>query len=584
MYIGGKPTCFAMNYLYFFSCAGLVAVMCLMGTRRLSTDGATRIDAFTTTPSLCGEGGATARPGVDGKYIRRLTGWGDRRYPITTKSDSAQYYFDQGLGFYFGYHFAEALASFREATRFDPSSAMTYWGQALASGPYYNTYVYKMPKEVPEVIAEMRRHSTGVNEKEKDLIDAMSRRYSTDMSNSDRHELNRNYASTLEVLTGKYPQDNDIGALHIDAVMLEHKWDFWSHDGLPRPWTSQLVRLSESILQREKHPAILHYYIHLVEASKTPQRGLASGNKLKEVNPGIGHMVHMATHMYQRNGLYSLGVSVNEEANAINNAVDRRIPSLNLGQDRSTHFFAVQSFCAMTAGMYRDGLPLYERARTRQHELSPDLQTDVYGQYVYMMPTLALVRLGKWNEILAADVTDASWKYAWVLDQFARGLAHVRKNDIPSAEKCLANIRANLDDPVLAVRLLPFNSPAQSCRIAEALLEAEIGFAHGKTDASLASFRRAIAEEDQLIYREPHDWVVPARQFMGRKLLQLGRASEAEHLYREDLVDNPGNGWSLTGLSQSLVKQGKAEEAAAVEKQAREAFASADVTITGSVF
>ena len=541
------------------------------------------LDAASLTAALCGSLSGTVAPADDGKFIARLSGWGDRSYSITTRSDSAQYYFNQGLGFYYGYHFAEALASFKEASRFDPASAMTYWGQALAMGPFYNTYVYKMPKQVPETIAEMRRYAANVNEKERDLIHAMAQRYSTDMTNADRKQLNRNYTLALESLTKKYKSDSDISALYIDAMMLEHKWDFWSNDGQPRAWTNDLVALTESILKREKHPAVLHYYIHLVEASREPQRALASANSLKAANPGIGHMVHMATHMYQRNGLYGLGVSVNEEANAVNNGVDKRIPSMKLGQDRSPHFFAVQSFCALTAGMYKEGLPVYERARKRMADLSPDLRTDTYGQFVYMMPVMARIRLGKWQEILSADAPDSTWKYAFVLDQFARGVAYVRGQDLAAAGKSLSRINAQLSDSLLAIRYMPFNSPLQSCRIASALLEGEILFAQGKQEAAFTAFRKAIVEEDNLIYREPHDWVVPARQFLGKYLLKAGRIKDAESVYREDLVDNPENGWSLVGMSQCLKAQGRTKEAATYELRYKEAFAFADVAVGASV-
>jgi len=549
--------------------------------RRNRTDIETVIPA---TPAMCGAPGADVFPGEDGKFIKALAGWGGRNYRITTTSDSAQYYFNQGLGFYFGYHFQESFASFKEAARFDPQCAMAYWGQALSRGPFYNMFVYKMPKDVPEIVVEMMRTSGKANAKEKDLIGAMAQRYSTDLSNADRQKLNRNYAAALERMISKYPDDNEVKSLYVDAVMLEHKWDFWGNDGSARPWTNQLIGICESVLKNDRHPAIMHYYIHLVEASRTPGRALAAANDLKDANPGIGHMVHMSTHMYQRNGLYSEGVRVNEQANAVNNATDLRVPGLRLGQDRSTHFFAVQSFCAMTAGMYKEGLPVYDRARTRTMDLSADLRTDTYGQFVYMMPVLARVRLGKWDEILSSNATDSTWKYAYVLDQFARGMAYVRGKQQKEARICLKNIDAQLTDSLLAIRYMPFNSPLQSCRIASALLSAEILQADGKTKESFAAFRRAVEEEDKLVYREPHDWVVPARQFHGRHLLKTGNYKEAERVYREDLVHNPSNGWSLVGLSNALQKQGKTKEAESCNAKARKAFASADVEVVESVF
>ncbi|MEJ1238114.1 hypothetical protein WBG78_08295 [Chryseolinea sp. T2] len=576
-----------MRKLNFFLLVAFIGAVLLMGadwtySRRQRSESVKAAEL--NASALCGSTGANIEAGDDGKFIKALPGWGGRNYKISTKSDSAQYYFNQGLGFYYGYHFQEAFASFKESSRFDPTCAMAYWGQALSRGPYYNTFVYKMPKEVPEIIVEMRRAAMQVSAKESDLISAMSQRYSSDMSNVDRQLLNRSYASALEKLVAKYPDDSDIKSLYVDAVMLEHKWDFWSNDGNPRPWTNSLVNICESVLKKERHPAIMHYYIHLVEASRTPGRALGTADALKDVNPGIGHMVHMATHMYQRNGLYSEGVRVNEQANAINNVTDLRIPGLRLGQDRSTHFFAVQSFCAMTAGMYKDGLPIYDRARNRTVALSSDLRTDPYGQFVFMMPVLARIRLGKWEEILAGSAPDSTWRYAYVLDQFARGVAHVRHNQQKEANKCLKRINAQLSDSLLAIRYMPFNSPVQSCRIASALLAGEILYSEGKATESFDAFRKAIAEEDKLIYREPHDWVIPARQFLGKYLLKNGKLREAESVYREDLIHNPLNGWSLTGLSQALQKQGKTKDAELNKGKARQAFSSADVDIAESAF
>jgi hypothetical protein len=76
-------------------------------------------------------------------------------------------------------------------------------------------------------------------------------------------------------------------------------------------------------------------------------------------------------------------------------------------------------------------------------------------------------------------------------------------------------------------------------------------------------------------YGEPKDWVLPARHFAGACLLQLKRASAAERLYREDLVQNPGNGWALLGLAQSLESRDK-QGAATFRDRAGVAFAAAE--------
>jgi tetratricopeptide (TPR) repeat protein len=522
---------------------------------------------------------------VNGKYISLLSGWGYHSYTITTNSDSAQIYFNQGLSFYYSFHMREANASFKEAARFDSTCAMAYWGQALASGPYYNEYSYKMKKGIIEALQEMDKYSEGVTAKEKDLMQAMKQRYSGDTTNADRPQLDKSYATGVYPLIKKYSNDNDIKAMYIDAMMLVHKWDFWNNDGTPKSWTPELVSLCEEILKDDPyHPAALHYYIHLTEASKQTKLALRGADVLKETMPGVGHMVHMATHMYQRNGLFVQGVEVNEEANNVYNAVDSIAPMLKYGKNGVLHIYAVQSYCAMNAGMYKKSIPVYSRARERVTELKPQLQNDTYNQFVYMMPVIAWVRLGKWDEILESPSPLASWKFARVFDDFARGMAHVHHDNIIVAKRYLDSIQINLNDSLLNVRLMPFNSPAQSGRIAASILKAEILYEENKWDECIRAFNDAVDEEDKQIYREPPDWYIPARQYLGAYLLKMNKAKEAEKIYKEDLVWNPGNGWSLLGMYQSLVAQGRKDEAAVYRGKYMKAFEGADVEIKASVF
>ncbi|MEP7109248.1 MAG: hypothetical protein ABI760_14740 [Ferruginibacter sp.] len=533
----------------------------------------------------CGPSPAGIAADDNGKFIPVLPGWGHHSYKISTRNDSAQFYFNQGLNFYYSYHFREALASFKEAARFDKSCAMTYWGQALAMGPYYNSYSYKMKKEVPDVIKTMNGYQATAAEKEKALIKAMQQRYSADTSNADRVQLDRNYAAAMSLLKEQYSGDDDIKALYIDAVMLEHKWNFWSNEGNPKPWTPELVNLCEAILKRNPvHPAALHYYIHVTEASRHPELALHGADVLKDVMPGVGHMVHMATHMYQRNGLFAKGVYINEDANAVNNRVDSLAPNLGIGKNSVIHIYAVQSYCAMNAGMFDKGMPVYRRARNRVIDLRSDIDKDAYSQYVYMMPVIACVRLGKWEQILQSPSPDARWKYASVLDNFAKGLAHVHNNNLLAAKQCLGKLELDLTDSLLAVREMPFNKPVQCGNIASGILKGELLYAEGKTSEAIAVLKQAVEEEDKLIYREPQEWLIPARQYLGAFLLKINKAKEAEKIYREDLISNPGNGWSLLGIHNSLVVQNKIREAAKFKAGYINAFKAADVKPLASVF
>jgi tetratricopeptide (TPR) repeat protein len=533
----------------------------------------------------CGFPASDISANEDGKFIPLLPGWGHHSYAISTANDSTQIYFNQGLNFYYGYHFREALASFKEAARFDKTCAMAYWGQALAMGPYYNNYYYKMGKGLPAVLREMNNNMATTTAKEKELIKAMQQRYSTDTSNADRPQLDSSYASAMHLLVKQFISDDDIKALYIDAAMLQHKWDFWNNDGSPKNWTPELVTLCQGMLLRQRlHPAALHYYIHLTEASHEPQLALRSAELLKEAMPGVGHMVHMATHMYQRNGLFAKGVAVNEDANTVNNNVDDLAPNLHIGKNNIVHVYAVQSYCALNAGIYSKGIPMYQRAKNRMLALAGGIENDAHNQEVFMLPVIAMVRMGKWQEILAAPAPDKSWKYAVILDCFAKGLAQLHnKNDL-AAKQLLDQLEATMLDSLLAVRSMPFNAPVQMARVAAGILKGELFYAEGKNTEALNAFKTAVEEEDKLIYREPQEWMLPARQYLGAYLLKMKQPALAEKVYREDLVANPNNGWSLLGLFQSLQAVGKKGEAALYKDSYIAAFKDADTMPVASIY
>jgi tetratricopeptide (TPR) repeat protein len=516
-----------------------------------------------------------------GKFVIALPGWGSYSYKISTSNDSAQFYFDQGLNMYYGYHMKEAVASFMEATRLDPGCAMTYWGQALAMGPYYNAaHSYTIPGKIPEVLAGMNKNMGRASEKEKHLIKAMNRRYSSDPSVAKTKTFDKAYAQELKELIHVYPNDLDIKTWYVDAIMLMHAWDFWNHDGTAKEWTPEVVALCEKVLKSNPdHPAALHYHIHLTEASRHPEVALANADALKKLLPGVAHMVHMASHEYQRNGLYAKGVEVNDLAD--NQLMIYESIAKNLALNKhSPHYFAVQSYCALSGGMYDKGMQSALRCRG---SVSP-VYENTYDQYLFMIPVLTQVRMGKWSEILEDSIQpDANWPYANVIGHFAKGMALVNTGKADEAVAHLAQLRERAKDPILEKRRIPFNSPVQMTGIAENILDAAILFSNKKYDDAIQKLNAAIAIEDKLIYTEPNDWPVPVRQFLGAYLLKLRKPVLAEKVYREDLERNPGNGWSLLGLHQSLKMQ-KKKDTDVYKAQYVKAFLDADRLPPASAF
>jgi tetratricopeptide (TPR) repeat protein len=517
-----------------------------------------------------------------GKFITLLPGWGQHRYPISSKVDSATIYFNQGLNMYYSYHAREAIASFKEAARFDPSAVMAYWGEALAMGPGYNfAHIYRVPEAIPAVLRLLNDPGNNCSTKEKDLVSVMNLRYQVDSSSSKKIVLNESYSEGMRKLMNKYPEDLDIKALYVDAVMLEHPWNFWNNDGSPKEWTPELASICESILKKNPaHPAALHYYIHVTEASRHPEVALSSADALKDLLPGVAHMVHMSSHEYERNGLYAKGVEANNKAD------DNLIRYDSLAKNLFTrvhipHYFAVQSYCALSGGMYNQGMPLAFRCR---NSVTPAYE-NTYDQYLYMMPVLAMVRLGKWQEILSDKIIpDPHWPYAGILYDFAKGLALLHTGSIDSADRRLKMLQEKITDSILKDRRIPFNTALQGAAIAENILQAEILFKKKKKSAAIRFINKAILAEDSLIYTEPKDWMIPARQFLGAYLLKMKKPVQAEKVYRDDLIWNPGNGWSLLGLYQSLMAQNKSDEAIKYKSAYLTSLSAADKIPPGSVF
>jgi len=532
-------------------------------------------------------------PNADGRYAPVFPGWGHYHHPITASNDSAQFYFDQGLSLYYGYHLTEAVASFKEAAVKDSNCAMAYWGQALAMGPYYNnSYYYKMPHAVLPVLSQMNRLADRASAKERELISAMDLRYSADTTDSHRGVLNRAYSERMKELIAKFPDDADVKALYIDGVMIEHAWDLWDSKGVAKTWTPELVKYCDDILASNPyHPAALHYHIHLLEASRHPEVTLSSADKLKDLMPGIPHMVHMSSHSYQRTGLYTKGITVNDSANAAQKYYDSIAGQLHLGPI-VVHYYAVEAYCALNAAAWQKAKIAAAQCQ-RTVAANRLIAQRNYLQYLYSVPLFVQVKLGKWSEILDQPAPDKSWVYASLLDDFGRGMAYVRTGNTAAAQRCLDSLNVILKNPVLAIRQLPYNAAVVGAGVAEGILEGELLFAQHRSEAGIAAFRRAIEREDSMSYLEPRDWLLSARLFAGVYLLKLKRGAEAEKLYREELVQNPGNGWAMLGLAQSLEAQvkggakeagGRAREAAALRERARESFAGAEVKPMASAY
>lgn len=517
-------------------------------------------------------------------------GMGDYHRPITTNDAGAQRYFDQGMVLAFGFNHAEAIRSFRAAQRLDPDCAMCFWGEALATGPNINVTSGGMAIMSPE--SRVAAHAAAqkalsladrVAPVERALIEAQAVRYDGSET-SDRDPLDRAYAEAMRSVVQRFPDDDDAAAMYAEAWMNTMPWNYWSDDGQPRPETVEVIDALERIIARSpRHPLALHLYIHAVEASSDPGRAETAADTLLTLVPGSGHLVHMPAHTYWRVGRYHDAAEANVRAAAVD---EQYIAQCNaqgfypaLYYPHNIHFlWAASSMEGRSAVAIDAARRVAANVRIEQIREFPTVE------FFRTIPLLALTQFGRWDEILAEPMPDASLRYATAIAHYARGVALARKGDLAAAHRERDQL-VPLRDTTEILFLDTNDYPAVTLlQIADALLEGELAMAAGSVDAAVGHFERAVALQDGLPYMEPPFWYYPTRQSLGAALLAAGRAGEAEAVYRRELEDYPHNGWSMFGLAESLAAQGRTDEAAEVREMFAHVWARADVELTGSRF
>ena len=510
---------------------------------------------------------------------------GAYQHPITTNSELAQRYFNQGLRLVYGFNHAEAVRAFQHAARVDPRCAMVHWGLALALGPNINAPMdVQRGQEAYAAIQQAIALARYASDHDRAYIEVLATRYAAEPESADRDALNRTYAEAMRKLSERYPDDPDARTLFAAALMNIRPWDYWTPDSQPKANTLQLVAALESVLERfPDHIGAIHYYIHAMESSSQPERALAHARRLGGLIPGSGHLVHMPSHIYMRLGLYHDAAFSNTRAIEADEAyIEAESPQ---GMYPSMYYphnidflWAAQHMEGRSAEAIETARKLAERTPVEMARQIPPLEAWT------AMPLCALVRFGKWDAVLKEARPPADLRYITGLWHYARALAFAATDQLAEARTEQADLNAVLTTFDAGRQMMGRNSATDLLNIAAQIVAGELAAKAGKTDEAIRQLEEAVAGQDRLRYSEPPPWYYPVRQSLGAVLLDAGRPAEAETVYREDLRRNPDNGWSLYGLAQSLRGQDKTAQARRVERAFQKAWARADVRLRASRF
>jgi tetratricopeptide (TPR) repeat protein len=516
------------------------------------------------TPTPAHQHSAQPKP----KAATLMTGLGNLHHPVSTRNTQAQAFFDQGLRLIYAFNHDEAARSFQRAADLDPKLAMAYWGVAEAVGPNYNDPASdERFATAHDAIHKAVNLSGGASPVEQAYIRAMALRFPADPK-ADRRQAAEAYHDAMREVAKNFPDDLDAATLFAESGMNLHPWGLWHPDGTPEAGTEEIVATLESVIKREpNHMGAVHYYIHAVEASASPERALAGANRLAAMAPGAGHIVHMPGHIYIRTGDYAAAVKTNEAAAIADRAYIKA--SGEQGLYSMMYYSHNLHFIAMCAAMNGDYAEAIKNAQLLAAHVRPSVKEMPPLEGFATIPIAVDVRFHKWDEILKMPKPSAEMKTETVFWHFAHGLALAAKGKTTEAEADYQVVaEAEKNTPADEVFSMPINNKTKDIlKIARDILGAKIALAKKDNAAAIAQLQEAVATQDSLKYNEPEDWFFPVRESLGAALLMNGDPAGAEKVFREDLDRHPRNPRSLFGLDQALRAQKRDYDAGFVEKQ-----------------
>ena len=525
-----------------------------------------------------GQQGHGSHSGAEKRPVVLETGVGDVNHPVSTKNPEAQKFFNQGLAYLYAFNHDEGVRSFKRAAELDPELAMAYWGASLGLGANYNDPAnpdrFKQAYEILQKAIALAPKASPV---EQAYIKALSKRYSAD-PNADPKKLAADYRIAMSELVKQYPDDLDAATLYAESMMNLRPWQLWTLDGKPAEGTLEIVAVLEGVLRRNpNHTGANHYYIHAIEASKSPERGLASANRLGALAPSAGHLVHMPSHIYLRTGDYDDAVKSNDLAIV----ADRNYIQKSGAQGIYPAMYYNHNIHMLAASHARNG------NFAGALKAAKDLETNV-GPSLAAMPMLemfmpyhltTLVRFHKWDDVMKYPKPAPELKLTTAFWHLARGMALAETGKTADAENELVAMRAVTK--TVAPDAMMFTNPSVNVlKVADELLTGEVALSMGDRVAGIEALRRAAAAEDLTNYAEPPDWDLPVREWLGRALMRSGDYAGAEKVYREEIARNARSGRALFGLAEALRRQGNTLSAQMVEREFENTWKSADTKMS----
>ena len=518
-----------------------------------------------------------------------LNGLGSHSFTISSKVEGVQDYFNQGLIMAFAFNHAESIRSFKAAQKLDPNCAICFWGEALALGPNINVTsdgkAIMSPQERLDAFERTNKAMALIefaSPKEKDFILTLKSRYNGDV-NTSRVPLDIAYAKAMAELSSKYPDDTDAASLYAEALMNTMPWNYWAEDGNPKPDTIKVINTIESVLDKDpNHPLAIHLYIHAVEASSDPGRAEEAADRLADLVPGAGHLVHMPSHIYWRVGRY-------EDASLANIAA-AKVDEEYIAQCNAQGFYPAlyypHNVHFLWAASTMEGMSdlSIESAIKVSNYVSPEQIRNIpFLEFFHTIPLLSYVRFAKWDKVFSYERPDDDFKFSNSIFNYALSVAHAANGNLLEANRFQSMILNDIESEEVNAMVMAGHPTKSLMKIASLLASGSIDMYSSKYSEAIASFKEAVTIQDTLPYTEPPFWYYPTRQTLGHALLMNKSFEEATLVFERDLKDYPRNGWSYFGLHIAENELNNQEESIKALNKFKEIWGRADISINSSI-
>src|SRR5262245_8671996 len=530
---------------------------------------------------------------------RLMEGYGKVHMPITTKSEEAQRFFNQGLALLHSFWAYEADRSFEYAAQLDPECAMAQWGIAMAA---------VNEKRRDEAIKRAKELAAKASERERLYIAAVEARYQGEraaIQNNGFLGSTEPYQKALRKIVAFYQDDLEAKLFLALALMSGYE-----RDGAPKPGTVEAIALLQVVLAKApNHLAANHYMIHATESGRRAIDGASAADVYGSLAPKVGHAVHMPGHTYVHIDRWDDAAKAFESSAEVDRAYIRdNKETTDHAAGPYGHNIHFLTMVYGYQGRYRDAVRV---SRELLDATKAPEERKSRAAFEGRLSTLrALVRFEKYDEILnGKSLPDdgefevlKAWRYyaqalanigrldlaaaRSQLDTLEREIAWLKEKfgkakDLPQAGRQRQQLRALAVAPIelkarLAAREVNLTPLVRSINVPGSGSPAEQA---KKEDEAISLLRAGIEEEIKLGYSEPPLYPNPMEEVAGKVCLELKRWKEAEEFFAAALERDPGSGRAHFGLMQAQQALGKDAEARKSYAKFLKAWAKADADL-----